>query len=177
MIPTAQELVETPQENKNFKMAVVAELFPNSTAKVTFDGEEEASEKQYAYLSSYIPKSGDRVLMAAVGGTYVILGKVKFNASPDTPTSSPSFSSVTVSGLGSFGSIRIAGSGSTKLYNCEIDGALDHNGSYIGFFGASLQTKKTVYLASSGATLETVRTRLNGLIDALHSYGLINESY
>ena len=171
MIPTAQELVETPQENKNFKMAVVAELFPNSTAKVTFDGEEEASEKQYAYLSSYVPKSGDRVLMAAVGGTYVILGKVKFNASPDTPTSSPSFSSVTVSGLGSFGSISIAGSGSTKLYNCEINGSLDHNGSYIGFFGSTPTSKKTVWYVNDDAQ---VRAKVNELLGVLYQYGLIH---
>jgi hypothetical protein len=159
-IPTAQELVETPPEDKNFKLAVVAELFPNSTAKVTFDGEEEASEKQYAYLSWYRPTAGDRVMMAAVGGTYIILGKIKFNENPDPPPSYPSnpdFSSIYVSGSSTFS-------------NCEINGELNHDGDRIGFFGTSPITKRTVYYADSDTE---VRTRLNDLIYALAQYGLI----
>ena len=34
------------------------------------------SGKPYKYLSSYIPAQGDYVLVAVVGGTHVILGKV-----------------------------------------------------------------------------------------------------
>jgi len=82
---TAEEFVlvldDTKEEN-NFKLATVVDLFENNTAKIKFDGEDVPSEKQYAYLKSYTPEVGDRILLAAIGGTYIILGKVNFNESP-----------------------------------------------------------------------------------------------
>lgn len=44
--------------------------------KVKFDGESIASEKIYKRLSSYSVADGDRVLLARISGTYVILGKI-----------------------------------------------------------------------------------------------------
>lgn len=82
---TAEELVqatETTEEQKCFKLATVIDLFENATAKVLFDGEEEPSEKQYSYLDSYVPSVGDRALLGALGGTYIILGKINYNVSP-----------------------------------------------------------------------------------------------
>lgn len=81
---TAEELVISMQkEEKNyFKLATVMELFENQTAKIKFDGEDTPSEKQYAYLDSYVPKEDDRVLLGVLGGTYVILGKVNYNVPP-----------------------------------------------------------------------------------------------
>lgn len=84
---TAEELVlelNDSEESKNFKLATVVDLFDNDTAKIQFDGEDTPSEKQYAYLKSYTPNESDRVLLAALGGTYIILGKVNYNESPDT---------------------------------------------------------------------------------------------
>jgi hypothetical protein len=83
---TAEELVQEtePQEaESDFKLGTVADLFENGTAKIQFDGEETPSEKQYAYLSSYTPAKDDRVLLGAMGGTYIILGKVNYDVSPD----------------------------------------------------------------------------------------------
>lgn len=83
---TAEDFVlelKNDEEKSNFKLATVVELFENDTAKIQFDGEEIPSEKQYAYLASYVPSVDDRVLLGALGGTYVILGKVNFNISPD----------------------------------------------------------------------------------------------
>lgn len=81
---TAEELVRdiNPDENKHFKLATVIELFENETAKLQFDGEDVASEKQYSYLDWYIPSAGDRVLLGIMGGTYIILGKVNYNVPP-----------------------------------------------------------------------------------------------
>lgn len=82
---TAEEFVleiEPQEESKNFKLATVIELFENDTAKIKFDGEDAPSEKQYAYLDSYVPEINDRVLLGVLGGTYVILGKVNYNVSP-----------------------------------------------------------------------------------------------
>lgn len=44
--------------------------------KVTFDGEDVLSGRQYAYLNGYVPCPGDRVLMLPVGNTFIIMGKV-----------------------------------------------------------------------------------------------------
>lgn len=44
---------------------------------VQIDGETSATEKKYAYLSSYSPVVNDRVLIAEVAGSYVVLGKIK----------------------------------------------------------------------------------------------------
>jgi len=84
---TAEELViELKDDNERqscFKLGTVVDLFEEiETAKVQFDGEDTPSEKEYAYLDSYIPKVGDRVLLAMVSGTYIILGKVNYNISP-----------------------------------------------------------------------------------------------
>lgn len=85
---TAEELVfemDSSKDNKSFKLATVAALFENGTAKIQFDGEETASEKQYAYLESYRPEIGNRVLLGVLGGTYIILGKINYNVSPQIP--------------------------------------------------------------------------------------------
>ncbi len=84
---TAEEFVQEiddKEENKNYKLGIVVDLFENQTAKVRFDGEESPSEKQYAYLDSYVPKKDDRILLGALGGTYIILGKVNYDVSPST---------------------------------------------------------------------------------------------
>lgn len=79
-IPTAQEFIgmNAAGEQKVFKLATVTALFsPSGSPKIKFDGESTASEKKYSYLASYTPTVNDRVLLASVGGTYVILGKIK----------------------------------------------------------------------------------------------------
>ena len=48
-----------------------------SGVTVQIDGESAATTKKYTYLSSYTPAVNDRVLIAEVGGSYVILGKIK----------------------------------------------------------------------------------------------------
>lgn len=79
-IPTASEFLKESQAKQPqtyFKFAVVSDLFPNGAAKLTFDGESIASEKKYPYLASYTPMINDRVLVMAVSGTYIIIGKIK----------------------------------------------------------------------------------------------------
>lgn len=57
------------------KLATVKEVSANGT-KIKFDGEGIVSEQYYSRLGSYIPTNGDRVLLAQIAGTHVILGKV-----------------------------------------------------------------------------------------------------
>ena len=48
-----------------------------SGVTVQIDGESAATTKKYTHLSSYTPAVNDRVLIAEVGGSYVILGKIQ----------------------------------------------------------------------------------------------------
>lgn len=43
---------------------------------ILIDGETEATKKDYLFLGSYIPKVNDRVLIARIGSSYVVLGNV-----------------------------------------------------------------------------------------------------
>jgi hypothetical protein len=94
---TAEELVEMTEskEQSPFKLGTVVELFEIGTAKIQFDGEEEPSEKEYSYLASYKPSIGDRVLLASVAGTYVIMDKIKYQEAIED-TSTGNFESLTV---------------------------------------------------------------------------------
>jgi hypothetical protein len=46
-------------------------------ATVIIDGETSATTKKYPVLGSYTPASSDRVLIAEVGDSYVIIGKIR----------------------------------------------------------------------------------------------------
>lgn len=61
--------------DKAYKMAVVDNV-TGGRPYLRFYGETVASQKPYKYLQSYAPASGDKVLVARVANTYVILGKV-----------------------------------------------------------------------------------------------------
>lgn len=58
-----------------FKIGTIANA--NGKPTVKFAGESQPSQKRYSYLDSYTPTVNDRVLMAKVSGTYVILGKLR----------------------------------------------------------------------------------------------------
>ena len=77
MIPTAQGFLEINRQKTDRvfwlgKVDSVSEGLP----AILFDGEETASGKLYAKLDGYSPTTGDRVLLAKVSGTYIVLGKV-----------------------------------------------------------------------------------------------------
>ena len=67
------------------KMAEVVDLFENGTAKVRFDGEEVASEKEYGFLRHYIPKVGDKVFMMEFNGSYIIFDAVDYQVPSQKP--------------------------------------------------------------------------------------------
>lgn len=59
-----------------YKMGKVDPAYSEGRPRIVFDGESVPSKKRYPYLGSYTPRGSDRVLLAVVKGTYVILGKV-----------------------------------------------------------------------------------------------------
>lgn len=48
----------------------------SSGVTLIFDGAANATTKRYKRLSSYSPTANDRVLVAKMSGTYVVLGKI-----------------------------------------------------------------------------------------------------
>ncbi len=69
------ELREMFASDTGYRMAVVDNI-TGGRPYIRFYGENAASQKPYKYLLSYTPTSGDKVLVARVGKSYVILGKV-----------------------------------------------------------------------------------------------------
>jgi hypothetical protein len=59
-----------------FKIGTIPATYTSGRPTVKFDGESAASVRLYAYLSSYTPAANDRVLIALVGHSGVILGKI-----------------------------------------------------------------------------------------------------
>ncbi len=60
---------------KAYRMAIVDSI-KDGRPYIKFYGEDTPSLKPYKYLQSYIPTVTDKVLLARIGKSYVILGKV-----------------------------------------------------------------------------------------------------
>lgn len=58
-----------------FSIATVAAVFPTGLT-LQFNGEQQAGQKKYRRLGSYTATVGDRVLVANIGGSAVVLGKI-----------------------------------------------------------------------------------------------------
>lgn len=70
-----KEIIREELSNQpGYKIGTIASASGKPT--IIFAGEDQPSQKGYSYLASYIPAIGDRVLLAKIGGTYVILGKL-----------------------------------------------------------------------------------------------------
>lgn len=58
-----------------FRFGSISSIYATGDPAIQFDGETIESGKTYKCLDCYHPKAGDRVLLARVGGSYVVLGK------------------------------------------------------------------------------------------------------
>lgn len=70
------EITKTGAPPGSFRLGKIDPSYTTGSPKIVFDGESAVSGKQYPCLSSYAPAANDRVLLAAVSGSYVILGKI-----------------------------------------------------------------------------------------------------
>ena len=59
-----------------FRLGAIPSDYVSGRPAIIFDGETVATTRTYPYLSSYTPAADDRVLLAMVGNSGVILGKV-----------------------------------------------------------------------------------------------------
>jgi hypothetical protein len=173
-------------KQENFKLASVTELFTqDQCAKITFYGEDTPSEKEYSYLASYTPTIGDKVLLARVGESWVILGKVNYAEEPTALTAEQIvelINTTLVDGkyvkLTDNGTISNSSDNYNYLKNLEA-AILRHTGSYLGFFNhTAVQQKSTTKLSvTSSTTAQDVGNKLNTLIEMLAGYGLISWIY
>ena len=66
------------KEQISFKLGTIAPWVQEDMKPVViFWGEEHGSYKAYKCLSTYKPKYNDDILLAKVGATYVVLGKLE----------------------------------------------------------------------------------------------------
>lgn len=65
-----------PDKQTAFKLGTIPAGYTSGRPTIQFDGESSASTRTYPYLSSYTPTASDRVLVAMVGHSGVVLGKV-----------------------------------------------------------------------------------------------------
>ena len=73
-----RDIVRDELSKQEVKYKIAQVILPKGDKwTVRFAGEDLPTEKGYSYLAPYQPQLGDRVLMAKVKGTYVILGKLE----------------------------------------------------------------------------------------------------
>lgn len=61
---------------KAYTLGTIDPDYNGGKPKVIFNGEDQVSQKRYSHLTSYQPRGGDRVIMANIGKTHVILGAI-----------------------------------------------------------------------------------------------------
>ena len=57
-------------------LGTISAVIENAGLRLTIDGEDSPTTKEYKFLDSYIPQVGDRVLVAETNDSYVVLGRV-----------------------------------------------------------------------------------------------------
>ena len=174
----AQDFMPIEEEKNSFKMGVVVELFPNSTAKITFDGEDTASLKQYAYLNSYVPKVGDRVMLAAISSTYVVLGKINFNVTPSIENATdpnPEFTTIKTTGQATLQHLKVVGN--VSFFNGAPSGKQDINNvpaiTVSGTADTTYSSNEVTMLNALKTDVTNLRTSVNSIITALKQYSLV----
>lgn len=69
-----------------FRLGTIDSAYTTGLPKVLLDGDETITIKQFSHLRNYTPTAGDRVMLALVGNTYIILGRIR-NDPLQTPDS------------------------------------------------------------------------------------------
>lgn len=148
-IPTAAEFITMLSSNDitiDLKFGVIDPSYSSGNPKVTFDGETTLSTKTYPFLASYAPVASDRVLVAKINGSYVILGK--FDGTMPTSgdaTISVTIGTVTTGAAGSSATVTNVGTATDLILNFSIpQGA-------IGVTGATGATGATGPSGADGA--------------------------
>jgi hypothetical protein len=77
----AQEFVtlvsQLNKQGQPFSLGTIDPNYKTGKPRVIFDGETTPSSKTYPYVNGYTPVAGERVVLANIGGTHVILGGIQ----------------------------------------------------------------------------------------------------
>ncbi len=71
------EFYKSQPKVEPFRLGKIDSAYSSGLPKVVFDGDDVATDKTYSHNASYTPVANDRVLLARVGNTFVILCKIK----------------------------------------------------------------------------------------------------
>lgn len=69
-------IAKNTEQVQPYKLGIIDPNYTDGKPRILFDGEAVVSEKEYPRIASYSPAPGDRVIIARLAGSYVILGKV-----------------------------------------------------------------------------------------------------
>jgi hypothetical protein len=72
---TRADFKKETSASRPIRLAVIDPSYTSGNPRVTFEGEETLSDKEYPY-ANYTPAAGDRVVMLPLGTSYVIIGAV-----------------------------------------------------------------------------------------------------
>ena len=72
----ARLLTSSGDQSVSFRLGYIDAGYVSGLPQVVFDGETSASTRQYPYLASYTPAADDRVLVAMVGHSGVVVGRI-----------------------------------------------------------------------------------------------------
>jgi hypothetical protein len=152
----AQVYGGTSSADKPMRLAVIDPAWTGGAPKVTFEGESTMSTKQYTYLESYYPTASERVVLAPIGTTYIILGAVDGGLAVNNlvqRVAALELSSQKVKDVG-----QVTASATTSLTTSNVDitgGALPTfttvNANAVGFFWASFDFSTTAAGTGSDA--------------------------
>lgn len=166
------------------RIATVVDFFESGAAKVRFDGEDKASEKEYPYMKHCIPAKGDRVYMRAFAESYIIDGVILFETAPQK------FDGIE-------GDFNVGGTLNAKKLNADEVSAqnlnisstittnyvdtnaircynISANRNGISFFGQNISGRYRVDAIRSGSNTDTIINSFNWLLQVLRTYGLIS---
>ncbi len=71
------EYFKSQHQTQAFYLGKIDPAYTSGLPKVLVDGDDTVADKAYSHNASYTPVANDRVLLARVGNTFVILCKIK----------------------------------------------------------------------------------------------------
>ena len=194
-IEEKQDVIKNTKQEKIWKKAIVTSLFENGCPKLTFDGEEQESNKKYSYIYTYMPQVGDKVLLMKTGSTYVIIGDLAYDVTPATEEEGYTEEEIKQLAedqilthdflvVSSDGTVFLAGTKyntinyiTNKRINTNYVSTTSLYADRVGFFGKTPTTQGSVsYLPTGTTDISKIVARINSLINAVKQSGLIDDS-
>lgn len=149
--------------------AYVKSSFPGTMPKVTFDGESTLSGKTYVVMSGYRPAPSDRVVLAPVGTTYMIVGCLDTDASAYFGGTLDVAGNATVGGtLGVTGTVALSSTITSNSLQIPL-GYPATAGYYTGGSAIASSTGTEVAIPQATWTVEPNFTFVNGRIYRLYA--------